>query len=81
MLKCDLHDYLEIICMFHYEVKVISKNDEITRGVAEDVLLSDNRIEVLRLRTAERNITEIGTEDIKEIQVVTPNARFQTIRF
>lgn len=81
MLKCDLHDYLEIICMFHYEVKVISKDDEITQGVAEDVLLSDNRIEVLRLRTAERNMKEIGTEDIKEIQVVTPNARFQTVRF
>lgn len=81
MLKCDLHDYLEIICMFHYSVKVITKKGASHSGLAEDVLLSDKRQEVLRIKTVDQDQIEVVTEEIEEIQVITPNARFQTVRF
>ena len=81
MLKCDLHDYLEIICMFHYNVKVVTKKGASYSGLAEDVLLSDKRQEVLRIKTVDQEQIEVVTEEIEEIQVITPNARFQTVRF
>ncbi|BDX07526.1 Rho-binding antiterminator [Planctobacterium marinum] len=78
MLSCDLHDYLEIICMFHYEVSITLKNDTDIDGKALDVGLNAERQEVLTLES-KSGIEAVLVEQIKLIEVLTPGARFKQV--
>lgn len=85
MLSCDLHDYLEIICMFHYEVLITVKNGTDIEGKAVDVGLFFGRItaareEVLKIES-EAGTEAVLVEQIKMFEVLTPGARFKQVSF
>ena len=80
MLSCDKHDYLEIVCMFHYELQVTEKSGRVYTGKARDVKIVEEQTEALVLQDFESE-TFIATNQIASIDVLTPNARFKTICF
>lgn len=79
-LSCESHDYLEIVCMFHYMLKVMDKNGQVFKGKASDVRIDDENTEVLVLQEIASEM-HIPTIEIASINVLTPNARFQKIMF
>lgn len=79
-LSCDLHDYLEIICMFHYQVKVTIKEGLQYEGEAKDVGRDQRKEECLILINEEQNIF-IPTNQLKSIDVLTTGARFSHVDF
>lgn len=81
MVSCNQHDYLEIICMFHYEVAVHTVLGERVTGEALDVKLDNTRSEVLMLKTENSDVQEVSTDSIRLIEVLTPVARFSRVEF
>ena len=37
-ISCDLHDYIEVACMYGYQVRLILKDQSTVEGKAKDIL-------------------------------------------
>lgn len=79
-LSCEKHDYLEIVCMFHYMISVTDKKGQTFNGKASDVRINEEKTEVLVLQEIASEM-HIPTNEIASIKVLTPNARHQQIVF
>lgn len=77
-IACDLHDYLEIACLFGYELDIRRRDGSETRGRAADTRIAAG-VELLVLFTGLGQI-EIPMHDIFHITVRTPHARFRELR-
>lgn len=77
-IACDLHDYIEIACLYGYQVRLTLKDKRIVEGRALNIVTEEKR-EVLLL---DHNPTEkIALDQLAKLQVLTPNARFTEVIF
>lgn len=77
-IACDLHDYIEIACLYGYQVRLTLKDKRIVEGRALNIVTEEKR-EVLLL---DHNPTgEITLDQLAKLQVLTPNARFTEVIF
>ncbi|ABI58541.1 Rho-binding antiterminator [Nitrosomonas eutropha] len=79
-ISCDLHDYIEVACMYGYQVRLILKDQSTAEGKAKDILTDTETREFLLLET------EIGSQQVElifldKLQVLTPDARFTEVVF
>ena len=51
IISCELHDYLEIACLYHYQVKLTLKNQHLIEGKALDVFTDAEKREYLLIQT------------------------------
>ena len=80
MITCDIHDYVEIACMYGFEVKLVLKDGQIVQGIAFQTTYSENREECVVLKTKKGN-KEIVLEQITLMEAVTKNPHFEKIDF
>ena len=80
IMDCDLHDYLEIACLFHYRVRLILTDQAPVDGIARTTLTESGSREYLRLDIGSEH-RDIELHRIKQLEVLTPNARFSDVRF
>ena len=59
MISCDLHDYIEIACMYHFSIELTLKNGECVSGVADTVVIKQEVIkqEVIRQEVIRKKVT------------------------
>ncbi|MCY7296442.1 Rho-binding antiterminator [Alteromonas sp. a30] len=79
-LSCHLYDYLEIACMFHYQVEATLNTQQVISGEAIDIKTLANRQEILCLNT-HNGVEQIPVNQLILLRVLTPNARFQKVNF
>ncbi|WP_428355739.1 Rho-binding antiterminator [Methyloprofundus sp.] len=79
IISCALHDYIEIACLYNYQIRLLLKNQQTIEGKAVDTLISADKREYLLLE-CERQI-KIELIEIKQLQVLTPQAKFQSVSF
>ena len=79
-ISCDLHDYVEIACLFSYELRLTLRDGGNVVGNAKDTRTSSDRVEYLILDTDSDRI-EIAMREIAHIAVLTPGARFNEVSF
>ncbi len=77
LISCQQHDYIEIACLYHYQVKLLLRNGETIIGIAEDVLTDSDKREYLALDQQRR----IELNQIKLLRVLTKNAQFHSVEF
>ena len=53
MLKCDLHDYIEIVCLYHYPLKLTLSTGEVLSGTAQTTCYNNERQECLLLKQSD----------------------------
>lgn len=75
-IACNLHDYLEIACLYGYRVKLTLKDGRILEGRAIDTLTSADKREFLALDSE-----QVETNQLKKMEVLTPGAKFREILF
>ncbi|MDX8127842.1 Rho-binding antiterminator [Methylomonas sp. OY6] len=75
-ISCELHDYLEIACLYGYQVRLTLKDQQILEGQAIDTMTSPEKREYRRIEDK-----QIELNQIKKLQVLTPKAKFQEIVF
>lgn len=80
MLKCDLHDYIEIVCLYHYPLKLTLSSGAVLNGTAQTTCYNDNRQEclVLKQQNAEQQVV---LDDIALLEVTVANPHLQQVRF
>ena len=80
MLHCDLHDYLEIACMYNYRVKLVFKTGATVEGKAMDVKLNDGRKECISILVADALMLIVVT-DLVSMQARDENPHFSLVNF
>lgn len=79
-IACDLYDYLEIACMYRYQVRVTLKSGEVLVGVPKATVIEDKK-ELLLLECESNQPQKIATLNLKTMEVLTANAKFTRIEF
>ena len=83
-ISCADYDYLEIACLYHYQLELRLVDG--TRHIGEAVDLSIDRgqlpeqHEVLSLRNSD-GLTVVATSSIKSMQALSENAQFDEVHF
>ncbi len=78
-ISCELHDFIEVACMYGYQLKLFLKNNQIIEGKAVDIVNSPEKQECLIIDNDSRQHIEL-TQLVK-MQVLTPNAKFSEVIF
>lgn len=78
-IACELHDYLEIACLYHYQVKLTLKDHSTLEGKAIDTLTTAEKREYLLLDNGQEQRIELN--QLKKLTVLTPNAAFSEVVF
>jgi Rho-binding antiterminator len=79
-ISCELHDYLEIACLYGYRVKLTLKDHRIIEGKAIDVLTNTEKREYLIIDNG-REQQQIESNQLGKMQVLTANAKFKEVFF
>ena len=80
MLSCELHDYIEIACLYHFEVKLELRNNENIQGIAETTGTSVDKREWIVLKIDDLN-QKLDLTDIASMQAITANQHFDKVNF
>lgn len=80
MISCNQHDYIEIICMYHYPIQLTLKSGEVIQGIAVDTVQNENRDECIKV-----NIDGIQQlvvlDEINLLEIEKDNPHVQKIIF
>ena len=78
MISCTNHDYVEIACMYRYEVKLVFKNGQFVQGKALQTAYNSNKEECIVLQT-EPGHKKIVLEQLASMEAVTKNPHFEKV--
>jgi Rho-binding antiterminator len=79
-ISCELHDFLEIACLYGYRVKLTLKDQKIIECKALDVLTTVEKREYLVIDNGHEQ-RQIEFNQLSKMQVLTPNALFKEVAF
>ena len=79
VISCELHDFVEVACMYGYQVKLILKNEKTLEGKAVDIVQSADKRECLVLDNGSKQYIDLT--ELSKMQVLTPNAKFSEVVF
>lgn len=79
IISCELHDYLEIACMYGYRVQLTLNNHQTVTGKALDILTSAEKREYLLIDNGQKQKIELNR--LVKMQVLTPDAKFTEVIF
>lgn len=80
MISCNQHDYIEIVCMYHYPIKLTLKSGDIIEGIALDTQRNDQRDECIKI-AMECVEQLVVLEEIKILEVSVENPHLQKVTF
>lgn len=80
LIDCELHDYIEVACLYGYQVRLILKSQKIVEGKAKDVITTAEKHEFLVVEN-EQGSQHAELIQIKKMEVLTPNAQFKEVVF
>tara|TARA_R110002126_G_scaffold75469_24_gene188420 strand:- start:1024 stop:1269 length:246 start_codon:yes stop_codon:yes gene_type:complete len=80
MLSCDLHDYVEIVCLHHYPLKLTLNSGAIVTGTADTTCYNDQRQECLVIEY-EAKAQLVALDDIALLEVTVANPHLREVRF
>ncbi len=82
-MHCDLHDYLEIACLFHYQVEITLTTGIVILGQATTTLTEKQQQEFLIFLPADKQQSEmkIPLNQLSKLSVMDEQAKFKQIDF
>jgi len=80
MLTCHQYDYIEIVCMYHYPVKISLKSGDIIEGVAVDTVRDQNKQECIKIDNNGQELV-IVLDHMASLLVMIDNPHLQQINF
>lgn len=80
MISCNQHDYIEIVCVYHYPIQLTLKSGEVIQGVAIDTAQNENRNECIKIDTdgIQRLVV---LDEIRLLEIKQENPHVQKIIF
>ncbi len=80
MINCDQHDYIEIVCMYRYPVKITLASGDIVEGIAMDTARDEQHAECIKIGD-EKNQQLIVLDEIKTLEVTEENPHVRRVDF
>lgn len=81
-MLCELHDYIEIACIFGYQIALLLDTDEELKGVAIDTLTKPDKTEYLIFVENDlKKEMEIPLSRIRQMQSCIDNPHFNKVDF
>ena len=91
-LSCDLHDYIEIACLYSYALKLTLTDSTVINAVAIDtktsnkqefIVVKDVKVEsgTPEWTDREHSLVEIPLKSLDKIEALSLNAKFGVIKF
>lgn len=80
MMSCDLHDYIEVACMYNYTVKLTFKSGSIIECKALDTQRNENREECMKVKI-EGVESLVVLDNILRMEASVQNPHFQVVNF
>ncbi|MUL09827.1 Rho-binding antiterminator [Aliivibrio fischeri] len=80
MISCNEYDYIEIVCLYRYPVKLTMKVGESIKGVALDTSRNESKNECIKLNTNETEIL-VELDGIAKLEVLVDNPHFSKVIF
>ena len=84
ILACNLHDYIEVMCLYRYEVQIMLNNGHHITGKFDStgfIGQSTAKQEVIRGKDDNGVDLTLVLTDIKTVTVLTKNAQFNIVHF
>jgi len=81
VISCELHDFVEVACMYGYRLKLTLKDNQIIEGKAIDIENSAEKRECLVISHDDNTRQHIDLTELTKMEVLTPNAKFQEVVF
>lgn len=78
-IDCTLHDYLEVACLFGYELEVLQKSGAVVIGNAVTTRTAAGE-EFLELKAGAHTV-EVPMHEINKVLVRTLDAQFTELKF
>ncbi|WP_043994098.1 Rho-binding antiterminator [Moritella sp. PE36] len=80
MMKCEQYDYIEIVCMHQYPIKLMLKSGVEIVGKGLDTKRNDNRDECIQMMVD--GVTSLVVLDtILTLEVTVDNPHFKLVTF
>lgn len=80
MISCSEYDYIEIVCMHSYPIKLTLKQNKVIEGIALDTQLNTCREECIKISI--NNIdTLVKLTDILKLEICVNNPHFKEVVF
>ena len=80
MISCNHYDYIEIVCMHRYPIKLTMKNGAIIEGIALDTKRNVSRDECILIKIDQTNCLVI-LNDISTLAITIENPHFSEVFF
>jgi Rho-binding antiterminator len=80
MISCQTHDYIEIACLYGFQIRLQLTDGSTLQGKAITTETSSDKREWLILQQSTGKI-QIDLMQIKSMQSLTPNSHFEQINF
>lgn len=80
MMKCEQYDYIEIVCMHRYPIKLTLKSGIEINGVGLDTQRNTNREECIKV-AIDDGISLVVLDTILTLEVTVDNPHFQNVTF
>ncbi|WP_105168970.1 Rho-binding antiterminator [Pseudoalteromonas sp. T1lg23B] len=80
MLSCNEHDYIEIVCMYQYPVRLTLKTGRIVVGIAVDTKRNETRQECIQLKH-DGQMDLVVLDEIVKLAVTVANPHISEITF
>lgn len=80
MITCEQYDYLEMACLFGYQVRVMLRNNQCVVGITSTTQVNAHRQEELVL-LIDGHTRSVLIDDLVRLDVLTPNAKFNHVEF
>ncbi|NOH95986.1 Rho-binding antiterminator [Vibrio sp. 99-70-13A1] len=80
MISCNHYDYIEIVCLYKYEVLLTLKSGESIQGVANDTKRNENKQECILIKR-ETDSVLVVLDELVRLEVLTQNPKFKLVTF
>lgn len=80
IIDCAVHDYVELACMYGFDLTLKLDDDTTRKGKALDVTVDTNRDECLLLEEEGKTL-QVVLNRVKSMRVINDNPRFEVIDF
>lgn len=75
MISCGDYDYIEIVCLYRYPVKLTLKSGEVVEGQAIDTVRDEQRQECIKLEV-ENDVRLVVLDTLSMLEVCVTNPHF-----
>ncbi len=80
MISCQQYDYIEIVCLYGYQVALTKLNGDVLHGKAVTTGLNDQKQEYLLLGTAQGEV-KVLLDELAKMAVKTANPHVTEVIF